>query len=350
MAESQEQQLVLPIIDSHIHLFREADLPNHNWYDPAKPIVSGARFLPEFKEAAKSAPSLLGFVFVEVDVKHDLDAGEEGWTLPLNEVATLSRVALGEPSEEDIGVDKDDAKLCLGIVPWAPMPSGAEVLEKYIAKVQGTAGEAWPKVKGFRYLVQDKPHGTMVQDKFIESLKLLGRRGLVFEVGVDHHRRGRQQLDELLAMIEKAHDGVPEEERVTFILNHLCKPDLAIYNITSDPAFHAWRTAIYTLSTCSKTYMKLSGAFNEMPASLQTASASHIFQSTLGWLGIILATFGADKIMFGSDWPVCTYNEVGEDAWAKWRDVVEKMCWMASLSDEDRAMIFGGTAKKAYGL
>lgn len=135
-----------------------------------------------------------------------------------------------------------------------------------------------------------------------------------------------------------------------FYPDHLCKPDLTIYNITSDPSFHAWRTAIYTLSKCTKTYMKLSGAFSEMPDSLKTASPSHIFQSTLGWLGIVLATFGPSRIMFGSDWPVCTMGEAGEDAWARWRDVVEKMCWMATLSDEDRAMIFGGTAKEAYGL
>ena len=130
--------------------------------------------------------------------------------------------------------------------------------------------------------------------------------------------------------------------------DHLCKPDLTIYNITSDPSFHAWRTAMYTLSKSTHTYMKLSGGFSEMPDSLKTATPSRIFESTLGWLGIVLATFGSDRIMFGSDWPVCTTGV--DDAWMKWKDVVEKMCWMASLDDEQRAMIFGGTAKKAYGL
>lgn len=96
--------------------------------------------------------------------------------------------------------------------------------------------------------------------------------------------------------------------------------------------------------------MKLSGCFSEMPDSLKTQTASHIFQSTLGWLGIVLATFGSSRIMFGSDWPVCTFGESGMDGWARWRDVVEKMCWMGSLEDEERAMIWGGTAKKAYGL
>lgn len=95
--------------------------------------------------------------------------------------------------------------------------------------------------------------------------------------------------------------------------------------------------------------MKLSGAFSEMPASLKITTAPHIFEATLAWLGIILATFGSSRIMFGSDWPVCEVG-VGPGAFAKWREVVDKMCWMASLGDEDRAMIFGGTAKLAYGL
>lgn len=96
--------------------------------------------------------------------------------------------------------------------------------------------------------------------------------------------------------------------------------------------------------------MKLSGAFSEMPDFLKTQTPSQIFQATLGWLGIVLATFGPSRIMFGSDWPMCTMGEAGDDAWARWRDVVEKMCWMATLGDEERAMIFGGTAKEAYGL
>jgi len=85
--------------------------------------------------------------------------------------------------------------------------------------VKEAAGEAWPKVKGFRYLLQDKPHGTMLEQDFIDSLKLLGRRGFVFEVGVDQHRRGKKQLDEVVEMVDRAHDGVPEDEKVTFILS-----------------------------------------------------------------------------------------------------------------------------------
>ena len=131
--------------------------------------------------------------------------------------------------------------------------------------------------------------------------------------------------------------------------DHLCKPDLGIVNTTSDPSFIAWRTAVFTLSKCSRTYMKLSGAFSEMPEHLAKRSANEIFEILYPWLAVVLAAFGPGRIMFASDWPVCTVGG-GEDAWDKWRRVVERMCDMASLSEEEQGMIWSGTAKKAYGI
>ncbi|KAL6856537.1 hypothetical protein J3F83DRAFT_752892 [Trichoderma novae-zelandiae] len=380
---SQEDRLILPIIDSHIHIYPESEVPNLAWCSPDHPL-SGQFSVDQFKHAARSAPSLLGFVFVEADRRHDLAAitsgadPEAGWAGPLQEVRWLRRVALGAPLDGE-GHAPEDRGLCLAIVPWAPVPAGEALLERYLARVEEEAGEAWPKIKGFRYLLQDKPHGTMLEDKFIEGLKYLGRRGFSFDVGIDQHRRGRKQLEETVEMIGRAHEGVPDDEKVTFIINHLCKPDLSVYNVSSDPSFTAWRTAIFSLGKCARTYMKLSGAFPEMPPALRAQDPSHIFRSLLPWLGVVLATFGPARIMFASDWPVCAVGfgkdgsgggggggggdddddggddesreaEAEAEAWPKWREVVEKMCWMATLSDDDRAMIFGGTAKAAYRL
>ncbi|KAJ4265645.1 L-rhamnono-gamma-lactonase [Fusarium torreyae] len=344
-----DEQIILPIIDSHIHLYPASETESLNWWTPDNPI-GGQHSLEQYREATSSAPSLLGFVFVETDRKNDLESGAvdgSGWEAPLAEVSWLKRIALGQPRDGE-GHTADDAKLCLGIVPWAPLPSGPEVMERYLDRVKEEAGDAWPKIKGFRYLLQDKPHGTMLDDKFIESVKLLGRRGFTFDVGVDQHRRGKKQLDEVIEFVDRVYDGVPEEEKVTLVLNHLCKPDFSIYNLASDPGFLSWRTTIYALSKVPNIYMKLSGGFSEMPDSLRNQDPNHIFEATLGWLGIVLATFGPSRIMYGSDWPVCTVNN--KDAWPKWRSVVERMCWMATLGDEERAMIFGGTAKKAYKL
>ncbi|KAG4422871.1 hypothetical protein IFR04_003941 [Cadophora malorum] len=345
MAEESAQY---PIIDSHIHLYPSSELSTLAWCTPTNPLNS-QHSLDEYAAATGSPRSLEGFIFLETDRKHDLESGEKdgsGWEMPLMEVEWLKRIALGTPRKGE-GHTEEQKKLCLAIIPWAPVPSGGEVLERYLKEVEKHAEGSFAKIQGFRYLVQDKERGTMLKPGFVDGLKWLGRKGYVFDLGVDQHSGGKWQLEEAVEMIEKAHEGVPEEEKVTFIINHLCKPDLSVYNQT-DPSFIAWRTAMFRLSKCSRTFMKLSGCFSEMPDSLKNAPVDEVLLALQPYLVVILATFGASRIMFGSDWPVCTVGV--DDAWKKWRQVVQRFCDLASLSLEDQIMIWSGTAIKAYML
>ncbi len=95
--------------------------------------------------------------------------------------------------------------------------------------------------------------------------------------------------------------------------------------------------------------MKLSGCFSELPDSLKVRSAEDIFSAILPWLAVVVAAFGPGRIMFGSDWPVCSAG-VGDEAWKKWHKVVTMVCDFAGLSEEDQKMIWGGTARKAYNI
>lgn len=217
----------IPIIDSHIHLFPASELASLAWQKPDGPLHK-QQSIDEYKAATGGAPK--GFIFIEADRKvgggaesDDSSSSSSNWAEPLAEVSFVQRIVTGQPKEGE-GHSAEDASLCLACVPWAPVASGPAALEKYIERVKETAGdETWGKVKGFRYLLQDKPSGTALQDAFIEGLKLLGRKGFVFDVGVDQHRRGRLQLEEAVEMIDRAHDGVPEEEKVVFILS-TCDP------------------------------------------------------------------------------------------------------------------------------
>ncbi|KAI1332719.1 amidohydrolase [Xylariaceae sp. FL0255] len=339
----------IPIIDAHIHLFPASEVSTLAWCKPDSPL-SKQQSVDEYKAASSSAPPK-GFIFVETDRKNDLEAGAKdssGWEYPLMEVSWLKRIITGQPKAGE-GHSEEDASLCVAYIPWAPMPSGAAVVEKYIELVKKEAGESWPKVRGFRYLLQDKPNGTMLQDNFIQSLKLLGRLGLVFDLGVDHHRRKKIQLDEVVEMIGRAHDGVPENEKVVIILNHMCKPEL-VENDSKESSFNAWCESMYTLSRYKQVYMKLSGAFSEMSDNDNKQSAEHIFDTILlKWAAVLLTVFKPERIMFASDWPVCTVG-VGDSAWEKWKRVVDRLCWMASFDDDQKKKIFGGTALKAYGI
>jgi len=206
--------MAIPIIDSHIHLFPEAELPTLSWWTPESQLNS-RRSVEDFRAQAGSPPQLQGFVFIEVDRKND---DSKDWTAPLQEIEWLRRIVTGEPRAGE-GHTAEDAKLCLGIIPWAPVVLGPDQLEKYLAQAEEKAGPAWAKVKGFRYLLQDKPNGTAIGDDFIAGLKVLGKKGFVFDLGVDQHRRGRLQLEEAVDMIDRAHDGVEEDEKVVFILS-----------------------------------------------------------------------------------------------------------------------------------
>ncbi|KAK3685626.1 hypothetical protein B0T22DRAFT_529531 [Podospora appendiculata] len=343
--DAEAEPSALPIIDSHIHLYPEAELSSLAWYTAASPLA-GQRSVDEFRAATGSPANLQGFIFIEADRKN----GEaKDWAAPLQEVSFARRIVAGQPRDGE-GHAPADAKLCLAIVPWAPVVLGPAELDRYLTAAEAEAGPAaWAKVKGFRYLLQDKPLGTGLADAFIAGLKLLGRRRFVFDVGVDQHRRGRAQLEEMVDMIDRAHDGVDDEDdKVVFILNHLLKPDLTTISQT-DPSFIAWRTAMFTLGKCRQTYMKLSGCFAEMPDSLKAQPAEVIFSALLPWLAVLIAAFGPSRIMFGSDWPVCTVG-VGEDAWRKWHKVVDMTCDLAGLSYEDQKMLWAGTARRAYNI
>jgi L-rhamnono-1,4-lactonase len=217
----------IPIIDSHIHLYPESELETLAWCTPESPLAK-QHSLEEYKAAIASSPApVKGFIFLETDRKVDLEAGAKdgsGWKYPLMEVEWVKRIALGQPRDGE-GHTKEDAGLCAAYIPWAPLPSGPQAMEKYIELVKEAAGDSYSKVRGFRYLLQDKPDKTCLSDDFIESLKLMGRQGLVFDVGVNQHDRGRIQLEETVEMIDRAHEGVPEDEKVKFILSKcICLP------------------------------------------------------------------------------------------------------------------------------
>ncbi|CAN8106426.1 unnamed protein product [Discula destructiva] len=360
---------IVPILDTHIHLYPASEAHTLAWNKPGDPLW-GQRSVAEYKAATASSHDILaGFVFLETDRRIlSADAADAaGWTHALEEVGFLARVAAGRPRDGDEGHGAGDARLCKGIVPWAPVPGGAEAVEAYLERVRAVCerdGDAatWGLVKGFRYLLQDKPDGTMGAEAFVEGVRVLGRRGFVFDVGVDLHRRGAGQLEELVGLVERVHEGREIGEKTVFVINHLCKPDLTSLtpssdpsHIPSDPSFIAWRTAIYTLSKADNVYMKLSGLLSEMTPELANAHPNTIFDAITPWLSPIVAAFGPSRLMFGSDWPVCTVgvdDEGGEPgaAWDKWRLVVERLCLASGFDEEETRMVFCGTGKRAYNV
>lgn len=210
-----------PIVDSHIHLFPASHLPTLAWYTLDSPL--GAQHsVDEYRHASSSISTesttgeskyIRGFIFLETDRISSVAGGQPdspGWMHALDEVSFLARVALGEPVAGE-GHDAAQRDLCLGIIPWAPVPGGPEALSSYMAKVKERTRteQVWRKVRGVRYLVQDKPAGVMLQTEFMEGLRWLGQQDLTFDLGVDARQGGLHQLREAVAMMDRLGDASP---------------------------------------------------------------------------------------------------------------------------------------------
>ncbi|KAL4968052.1 uncharacterized protein BDV14DRAFT_197285 [Aspergillus stella-maris] len=347
-----------PIVDSHIHLFPESHLPSLAWYNPSEPGPLGtSHSVEQYKSASNDASAQLrGFIFLETDrLSTVTETGTHGWTHALDEVSFLSRIARGTPIPGE-GHTRDDKSLVLGIVPWAPVPAGPAGLEKYMGLVKARAGndEVWRRVCGVRYLAQDKEAGTMLQKPFIEGLKWLGRQGLTFDLGVDARQGGIWQLEEAVEML-RAYEGVEEGKSVRIVINHLCKPNLRLQSesTTTHPDFLQWKSHITAMSQYKTTYMKLSGAFSELPplSSETDPDIPFLIDALQPWTDVVFDAFGAERVMFGSDWPVCNVGGGGNEVtWGRWRAVVEGILERRELSEDQKRGVWGGVALEAYGV
>lgn len=143
---------------------------------------------------------------------------------------------------------------------------------------------------------------------------------------------------------------------LTDFTDHLCKPDMILNRSCEDVAasakFQAWQQLMLSYARRPNVYMKLSGAFSELSeGKVETASVEKLVARVLPWTEVILDAFGPQRVMFGSDWPVCNIRgPAGEASWPFWKAVVVRTCQQRNMSDQDIHGIFRDAAIEAYGL
>jgi len=99
-----------------------------------------------------------------------------------------------------------------------------------------------------------------------------------------------------------------------------------------------WRSRLGELSKRPNVAVKLSGLLTRAYPGTVTPGQLR------SWTDLLLSSFGPDRVMFGSDWPVCTLS-------ASYDEVVQAAERATeALDDSERAEVFGGTARRAYGL
>ncbi len=188
------------------------------------------------------------------------------------------------------------------------------------------------KLLGFRHQIQDESDvGSFVEaPAFNAGVAWLQQQGYVYDVLVY-----ARQMAEIQAFCAR-HD------RHWLVLDHLGKPALTEFG-RNDAALADWKHDLRKLAALPHVACKLSGLVTE--ADWLRGLRQKDFDHLLICLDVALEAFGPQRLMFGSDWPVCLLAA----SYAKVAGVVRE--WGATrLSATEQAQLWGGTAARCYGL
>jgi L-fuconolactonase len=173
------------------------------------------------------------------------------------------------------------------------------------------------KLRGIRPMLQDLSPGWILDDTAQPALRAMAERGLVFDALI------RPQH---LADIGEVAARYPN---LAIVVDHAAKPD--IRGGVREP----WATDIAALAHAPNVTCKLSG--------LVTEAASDWSPDDLAfYVTHLLGAFGPDRLLWGSDWPVCLLAA----EYDTWLDTAETL--LTGCSDAERAAIFGGNAARLY--
>ena len=138
-------------------------------------------------------------------------------------------------------------------------------------------------------------------------------------------------------------------------LDHICKPDLST-PASEYSSFPRYKAALDKYAQDENVFMKLSGAFNEFEPKPTPADPLDLLETLRPYLDHVHAVFGAERLMFGSDWPVCNVggpkgeSEGEESNWSIWRSVIARWAGEKGLSTEESEYIWWKTGATAYGI
>jgi L-fuconolactonase len=201
-----------------------------------------------------------------------------------------------------------------GIVGWADLMS---------AEIDAQLDElcAHPKFKGVRHLVESEPNDDwLIRPAVLASLKKLSARGLSYDLLV--HTRHLQYVPQVA---ERCPD-------LNLVIDHLAKPPIA------RDEFEEWSHALKPVAHYPNIHCKLSGLVTEANwSSWQT-------NDLRPYVEYALELFGTDRMMFGSDYPVCLLAASYDRVLGSFQELLKE------LSDSDRDKIFSQNAARFYRL
>ncbi|MBO2465408.1 amidohydrolase family protein [Actinomadura sp. LCR2-06] len=244
----------------------------------------------------------------------DLAADARG--TELRATVLVQTIAVPEETPEFLALAAG-GDLVAGVVGWTDL-TAPDVSDRLAALREASGGR---HLVGIRHQVQAEPDPEwLLRPDVARGLAAVAAAGLVYDLVVVPHQ---------LPACAKAAAAHPE---LTFVLDHLGKPGIA----AREP--RPWAAELRALAALPNTTAKLSGLVTEADWEGWTSADLRPYTEEA------LEAFGPDRLMFGSDWPVCrlaaSYETVLETA----RELTRH------LSPTERAAVFSGTALRTYGL
>lgn len=271
-------------LDSHVHFWRY-EVTEYAWIDDTMTPLR-RDFMPEDALGVMRPAGIDACVVVQV--RQTLD--ETRWMLQLAERHPF----------------------IAGVVGWVDLRT--DDLDAQIEAV------AHPKLVGVRHIVQAEPGDFLLDGRFHQGVERLARHGLAYDILI--------YARQMPTAIEFA-SRLPG---IRLVLDHLGKPDI------KRNGFDSWRRDLDRIAAIPNVCAKLSGLVTEADWNRWTIEDLHRY------VNAAIDAFGPERLMFGSDWPVCTLA-------ARYHEVIEIIrTAIDERPQSEQDSIFGATAQRLWNL
>jgi L-fuconolactonase len=276
------------VIDAHVH-FWNPDLLHYPWLK-ATPALQRA-FLPEHFGVLANG-TVDGVIFVEANCQPSESSAELDF---VDGLAEREPRVVGSVAYVDLWDER----------------SRADTLRRLARR---------ERVVGVRQNIQGQPRGVCLAPSFVRGVHEAADYGFTFDLCIT-----ADQLEDAIELVRRCPD-------VRFVLDHCAKPAIR------DDAFSSWALGVERLASYDHVSCKLSGLLTEARPDQRSVAALRPYVEH------VQTCFGAGRLLYGSDWPVCTL--AGGDL--QWRSVVEQL--IAGWSPDERRAFYADNAIRLYGL